>query len=110
MFRKVAVPVLGVIENMSAHICSNCGHKEAWFGSGGGTLMAEEYDVSLLGQLPLELKIREQTDSGRPSVIEEPDGAVASAYRQIAMRMAAGLAMQGRDYSSKFPNIVVENS
>jgi len=110
MFRKVAVPVLGVIENMSTHICSSCGHEEPLFGKGGGARMADEYDVKLLGQLPLELKIREQTDSGTPSVIAEPDGAVAAAYRHTAMRMAAGLATQGRDYSSKFPNIVVENT
>ena len=110
MFRKVSVPVLGVVENMSTHVCSKCGHEEPLFGSGGGASMAEEYDVELLGQLPLELKIREQTDSGNPSVIAEPDGAVAIAYRQTALRMAARLAMRGRDYSSKFPNIVVENS
>ncbi len=110
MFRKVSVPVLGIVENMSTHVCSKCGHEEPLFGSGGGASMAEQYDVELLGQLPLELKIREQTDSGNPSVIAEPDGAVASAYRQTALRMAARLAMQGRDYSSKFPNIVVENT
>jgi len=110
MFRKVSVPVLGVIENMSTHICSRCGHEEPLFGSGGGERMAGEYDVDLLGQLPLELKIREQTDRGQPSVIAEPDGAVARAYRDTAVRMAAALAMQGRDYSSKFPNIVVENT
>jgi ATP-binding protein involved in chromosome partitioning len=110
MFRKVAVPVLGVIENMSTHVCSSCGHEEPLFGSGGGAQMADQYDVSLLGQLPLELKIREQTDSGQPSVVAEPDGVIARAYRHTAMRMAAGLATRGRDYSSKFPNIVVENT
>lgn len=110
MFRKVSVPVLGVVENMSTHICSQCGHEEPLFGSGGGTRMAEEYDVELLGQLPLELQIREQTDGGTPSVIADPDGTVAAAYRRTALRMAAQLAMQGRDYSSKFPNIVVENT
>lgn len=110
MFRKVAVPVLGVIENMSTHVCGKCGHEEPLFGSGGGERMAAEYGVNLLGQMPLELRIREQTDSGRPSVVADPDGAIATAYRHTAMRMAAGLAMQGRDYSSKFPNIVVENT
>ena len=110
MFRKVSVPVLGVIENMSTHICSSCGYEEPLFGSGGGERMAEEYDVDLLGQLPLELKIREQTDSGQPSVVAESDGAVARAYRDTAARMAAALAMQGRDYSSKFPKIVIENT
>jgi ATP-binding protein involved in chromosome partitioning len=110
MFRKVSIPVLGVIENMSTHICSNCGHEEPLFGSGGGARMAADYDVDLLGQLPLELEIREQTDSGRPSVIAAPDGGPAKAYRETALRMAGRLALRGRDYSSKFPNIVVENT
>jgi ATP-binding protein involved in chromosome partitioning len=110
MFRKVSVPVLGVIENMSTHVCTNCGHEEPLFGSGGGAAMAKDFDVELLGQLPLELRIREQTDSGEPSVVAEPDEAPARAYRQTARKMAARLAMQGRDYSSKFPNIVVENT
>ena len=110
MFRKVSVPVLGIVENMSTHICTECGHEESLFGSGGGEQMAADFDVELLGQLPLELKIREQTDSGNPSVVAEPDGGPATAYRQTALRMAARLAMRGRDYSSKFPNIVIENT
>ncbi len=110
MFRKVSVPVLGVVENMSSHVCSNCGHEEALFGSGGGLQMAEDFDVELLGQLPLEMRIREQTDSGSPTVVADPDSTAAEAYRRTARRMAAKLAMQGRDYSSKFPNIVVEDS
>jgi len=110
MFRKVSVPVLGVIENMSTHVCTQCGHEEPLFGSGGGEAMARDFDVELLGQLPLELRIREQTDAGEPSVVAEPDEAPARAYRQTARKMAARLAMQGRDYSSKFPNIVVENT
>jgi ATP-binding protein involved in chromosome partitioning len=110
MFRKVSIPVLGVVENMSTHICTNCGHEEPLFGSGGGARMAADYDVELLGQLPLELKIREQADSGKPSVVAEPDGGPAGAYRTTALRMAAALAKRGRDYSSKFPNIVVENT
>jgi ATP-binding protein involved in chromosome partitioning len=110
MFRKVSVPVLGIIENMSTHICTSCGHEEALFGSGGGEKMAEEYDVELLGELPLDRSIREQTDSGTPSVIAEPDGGPAQAYRDTARRMAAKLAVQGKDYSAKFPKIVVENS
>ncbi|MBT8095470.1 MAG: P-loop NTPase, partial [Woeseia sp.] len=109
MFRKVSVPVLGIIENMSTHICSNCGFEEPLFGSGGGQRMAESFDVDLLGQLPLELAIRTQTDSGTPTVVADPDSAAAKAYRQTARRMAARLAMQGKDYSSKFPNIVVED-
>ncbi len=110
MFRKVSVPVLGVIENMSTHVCSECGHEEPIFGSGGGEQMASDFDVELLGQLPLDASIRERTDSGNPTVVSDPESAVASAYRNAARRMAATLAAQGKDYSSKFPNIVVENS
>lgn len=110
MFRKVSVPILGIVENMSTHICTNCGHEEALFGSGGGASMAQEYDVELLGQLPLERRIREQTDSGTPSVVAEPDAGPALAYRATARRMAARLALQDKDYSSHFPKIVVENT
>jgi ATP-binding protein involved in chromosome partitioning len=110
MFKKVAVPVLGVIENMSTHICSSCGHEEPIFGTGGGEQMAMDFKVDLLGQLPLDASIREQTDSGRPTVVAAPDSAAAAAYRSAAQHMAAAQAMQGRDYSSKFPNIVVEAS
>ncbi len=109
MFRKVSVPVLGIVENMSTHVCTNCGHEEPLFGSGGGVQMAADYEVELLGALPLDLRIREQTDSGNPSVVAEPDEAVADAYRATARRMAAVLAMQGKDYSRRFPKIVVEN-
>ena len=109
MFRKVSVPVLGIVENMSIHVCKKCGHEEPLFGSGGGAQMAEDYEVELLGALPLDLRIREQTDSGNPSIIAEPDEAPADAYRATARRMAARLAMQGKDYSRRFPNIVVEN-
>ena len=108
MFRKVAVPVLGVIENMSTHVCSSCGHEESIFGSGGGERMAADFDIDLLGQLPLDRRIREQADSGRPTVIGDPDSSAAEAYRQTARRLVARQARQGRDYSSKFPNIVVE--
>jgi len=110
MFRKVSVPVLGIVENMSTHVCSRCGHEEPLFGSGGGEQMSKDYDVELLGQLPLEIAIRLQTDSGTPTVVADPDGTAAQAYRRTARRMAARLAMQGRDYSRKFPNIVVEDS
>ena len=109
MFRKVSVPVLGVVENMSTHVCTNCGHEEPLFGSGGGAQMAADYEIELLGQLPLDLRIREQTDSGNPTVIAAPDTAPADAYRATARRMAARLALQGKDYSRRFPNIVVEN-
>jgi len=110
MFRKVGVPVLGIVENMSTHICSNCGHEEPIFGSGGGARMAAEYGVELLGQLPLDLAIREQTDSGRPTVVAAPDSPQAETYRRTARRMAARLASQGRDYSHRFPKIVVEET
>jgi ATP-binding protein involved in chromosome partitioning len=110
MFNKVAVPVLGIIENMSTHVCSNCSHEEAIFGTGGGEEMAQDFDVELLGQLPLDVSIREQTDSGNPTVVSAPDSAAAAAYRNAAQRMAAAQAVQGRDYSSKFPKIVIEDS
>jgi len=110
MFRKVSIPVLGVVENMSTHICSECGHEEPIFGAGGGGQMATDFDVELLGQLPLDAKIREQTDSGKPTVVAEPQSPAAEAYRNAARKMAAAQAAQGRDFSSKFPKIVVEDS
>jgi len=110
MFRKVSVPILGIVENMSTHICSECGHEEPIFGSGGGKQMAADFDVELIGSLPLDLRIREQTDSGQPTVIAEPDGPNSRAYRQTARRMAALLATTGKDYSHAFPKIVVEES
>lgn len=110
MFRKVSVPVLGIVENMSTHVCSNCGHEEAIFGSGGGARMAQDFEIELLGQLPLDLAIREQTDSGTPTVVAAPDSPSAQAYLLTARRMAARLALQGKDYSSRFPKIVVEDS
>ena len=109
MFRKVSVPVLGIVENMSTHVCTNCGHEEALFGSGGGLQLATEFGVELLGQLPLDLRIREQTDGGKPSVLADPGAPPASAYRATARRLTARLALQGKDYSSRFPKIVVEN-
>lgn len=110
MFRKVSVPVLGIVENMSTHICSHCGHEEALFGSGGGLRMAQEYETTLLGQLPLDISIREQTDSGTPTVVADAASPQAAAYRATARRIAAALATRNRDYSRKFPNIVVEES
>ena len=110
MFRKVSVPILGLVENMSTHICTACGHEEPIFGSGGGEQMAADFDVEMIGSIPLDIRIREQTDGGTPSVIAEPDGPHAHAYRQTARRMAALLAIQGKDYSRRFPKIVVEES
>ena len=110
MFEKVQVPVLGVIENMSTHICSRCGYEEPVFGMGGGAEMARRYEVALLGQLPLDISIREGADNGRPTVAIEPDSAIAMNYREIARRAAGRLAVQARDYSAKFPKIVIENN
>ena len=110
MFEKVEVPVLGIVENMSTHICSNCGEVEAIFGEGGGERMAEEYGVDFLGGLPLDISIREGTDSGKPSVVADPESAIAKIYREIARKAAAKLALQAKSYASKFPNIVIENN
>ena len=108
MFQKVKISVLGVIENMSTHICSSCGHEEAIFGSGGADQMVADFDIPLLGQLPLDAQIREQTDSGTPTVISDPESAAAGIYRSTAIRIAAAQAAQRTDYSSKFGTIVVE--
>jgi ATP-binding protein involved in chromosome partitioning len=110
MFEKVSVPVLGIIENMSVHVCTNCGHAEHIFGAGGGTRLAAEHDVALLGELPLDARIREQADGGRPSVVAEPDGPAARAYVEAARKAAAVLARRARDRSTLFPKIVVEDS
>ena len=110
MFRKVAIPVLGVIENMATHICSNCGHEDAIFGAGGADKIVEDFDVPLLGRLPLDGRIREQTDSGRPTVVAEPDSAIAASYRQAAWNVGAALAAERVDHSAKFGNIVVEKA
>jgi ATP-binding protein involved in chromosome partitioning len=109
MFEKVNVPVMGIIENMSTHVCSECGHEEHIFGAGGGEKMAKQYSVDLLGNLPLDIQIREDADTGHPTVVADPDGTIATAYRGIARRVAARLAKQGKDYSSAFPNIVIKN-
>jgi len=110
MFEKVGVPILGIVENMSTHICSNCGHEEHIFGAGGGEQMCKDYNVDLLGSLPLDINIREQADSGKPTVVADPDGKISDTYRQIARRTAVKLSEMGLDYSSKFPNIVIQNS
>jgi ATP-binding protein involved in chromosome partitioning len=108
MFAKVNVPVLGIVENMSIHICSNCGHEEAIFGTGGGVVMAETNKVDFLGALPLDMAIRINADSGKPTVVADPDSRAAQIYRQIARTTAAKLALKAKDFSSKFPNIVVQ--
>jgi len=110
MFEKVEVPVLGIIENMSVHICSNCGHAEPIFGEGGGNRMAEQYGVPLLGQLPLDIRIREETDNGKPTVVADPESRIAQIYREIARRTAAKLSLQAKDYAAKFPSIIIQNN
>jgi ATP-binding protein involved in chromosome partitioning len=110
MFEKVSVPVLGIVENMSIHVCSNCGHAEHIFGAGGGAKMAEQYGVALLGELPLDARIREEADGGRPTVAAAPDSPRAKAYFEMARRSAAALSRRARDRSSVFPKIVVEES
>lgn len=110
MFEKVSVPVLGVVENMSIHICSNCGHAEPIFGEGGGANLAAEHGVNLLGALPLDIGIRQEADSGTPTVAADADGPIAELYQQIARKTAARLSLQSQDQAAKFPNIVVENN
>jgi len=107
MFEKVKIPVLGLIENMSYHLCSHCGAKEALFGSGGGETMATKHHLRLLGQLPLDIKIREQADNGTPTVAADPDSQATATYRQIALRTVAQLALRDKDYSSQFPDVKV---
>ncbi len=109
MFEKVEVPVLGIVENMSIHVCSNCGHEEHIFGEGGGQRMAEQYGVDFLGSLPLDISIREQADSGKPTVVADPESAISGYYRDIARRAAAKLSMKAKDYTHKFPSIVIAN-
>jgi len=109
MFEKVGIPILGVVENMSTHICSNCGHMEAIFGHGGGAKMCADFGVDFLGALPLTMAIREQADSGRPTVVADPDGAVAQVYKDIARKVAIKIAEKAKDMTSKFPNIVIKN-
>jgi ATP-binding protein involved in chromosome partitioning len=110
MFEKVNVPVLGIVENMSTHVCSACGHEEHIFGEGGGARMAAQYDVPMLGSLPLDIRIREQADSGTPTVVAMPDSDLAARYREIARNTAARLALRARNKAISFPKIVVQNT
>ncbi|MGK5010701.1 iron-sulfur cluster carrier protein ApbC [Janthinobacterium sp. MDB2-8] len=109
MFEKVGIPILGVVENMSTHICSNCGHAEEIFGAGGGAKMCADFGVEFLGALPLTMAIRQQTDSGTPTVVAESDGPVAVIYKQIARTIAIKVAEKAKDMTSKFPSIVIKN-
>ncbi|CAB3760664.1 Fe-S-binding ATPase [Burkholderia puraquae] len=110
MFEKVGIPILGIVENMSIHICSNCGHEEHIFGAGGAERMAKDYDVNVLGSLPLDIAIRERADSGTPTVVADAEGALARRYRDIARGVALAIAERSRDMTSKFPSIVVQNT
>jgi ATP-binding protein involved in chromosome partitioning len=110
MFEKVGIPILGVVENMSVHVCPKCGHESHIFGAGGAEKMCRDYGTELLGQLPLDEAIRSQADSGKPTVVSEPDGPLAAIYRRIARRCAVKIAESQRDMTSKFPNIVVQNT
>jgi ATP-binding protein involved in chromosome partitioning len=110
MFEKVGVPIVGVVENMSIHVCSKCGHAEPIFGTGGAERMCRDYNVPFLGALPLDIRIREQADSGRPTVVADPDGAVAQVYKDIARKVAIAVAQKAADFSAKFPSIVIQNT
>jgi len=110
MFEKVGIPILGVVENMSTHICSQCGHEEHIFGQGGAERMCKEYGTELLGSLPLDIGIREHADSGKPTVVADPDGRAAEIYRAIGRRLAVKIGESAKDMTAKFPNIVVSKS
>jgi ATP-binding protein involved in chromosome partitioning len=107
MFQKVGVPILGIVENMAVHVCSNCGHVEHVFGADGGKTMAAEYGMDYLGALPLSMQIRVQADSGEPTVVADPEGEVAGIYRAVARQVALSIAAKNRDFSSKFPSIKI---
>jgi ATP-binding protein involved in chromosome partitioning len=110
MFEKVGVPILGLVENMSVYVCPNCGHTEHIFGADGGRKMSAEYGVDYLGALPLNLSIREQADSGRPTVVSDPDGEIAAIYKSVARQMAVKIAQRAKDFSSKFPTISISKT
>ena len=110
MFEKVGVPVLGIIENMGMHHCSHCGHEEHVFGEGGGLRMAEKYGIDFLGSLPLDIRIREQADSGMPTVVADPDGSLAAAYRRIARAVVARLSLRAVTASAAFPRISISDT
>lgn len=110
MFQKVEIPILGIIENMSTHICSQCGHEEAIFGSHGGEEMAKKYHVDFLGALPLDKRIREEADQGAPTVTAEPGSEIAGKYRTIAHQIGAQIGVKKRNYAGVFPEIVIQNT
>jgi ATP-binding protein involved in chromosome partitioning len=110
MFEKVGVPILGIVENMAMHVCTNCGHVEHIFGADGGKKMAAEFNMDYLGALPLSMGIRVQADSGAPTVVSEPDGEIAGLYKSMARQLAVKIAQRAKDFSSKFPTITVSKS
>ena len=110
MFEKVGVPILGIVENMAVYCCPNCGHTEHIFGADGGKKMAAEYKVDYLGALPLNMSIREQADSGRPTVVADPDGEIAATYKAVARQVAVKIAVKAKDFSAKFPTISVSKA
>jgi ATP-binding protein involved in chromosome partitioning len=110
MFEKVGIPILGIVENMSIHICSKCGHEEHIFGSGGADKMSKDYEVEVLGHLPLDINIRMQVDGGKPTVVADPQGRIAEIYKDIARRVAIKIAEKAKDMTAKFPNIVIQNT
>jgi ATP-binding protein involved in chromosome partitioning len=110
MFEKVGVPILGIVENMAVHVCSNCGHAEHIFGADGGKKMAAEYQMEYLGALPLDINIRLQADSGAPTVVSDPDGEAAGIYKAVARRVAVGIAEKAKDFSAKFPTISISKN
>ena len=110
MFEKVGVPILGVVENMAVHVCSQCGHAEHIFGQEGGKRLAQQYNVDYLGALPLALHIREQADSGKPTVVAAPQSEVAALYGAVARKVAVAIAARAKDYSAKFPTITISKN
>ncbi len=110
MFEKVGVPILGIVENMAVHVCTNCGHAEHIFGEGGGKKMAADYNMDYLGALPLDIKIRQQADSGTPTVVADPDGDVAGIYKAVARKVAITVAAKAKDFSAKFPTITISKN
>ena len=110
MFEKVDVAIFGVIENMSAHVCSNCGHEEAIFGAHGAAKMAADYGLDVLGEIPLSMSIRQDADDGKPTVLSDPESVLSKRYTEVALRVAGKLSVKKKDFSAAFPNIVVENS
>ena len=110
MFEKVGVPILGLVENMAVHICTQCGHAEHIFGADGGKRMATEYGIEYLAGLPLAMHIREHADSGRPTVVSDPDGDVATIYKMLARKIAVKVASKAKDFSAKFPTITISKN